>query len=280
MKRLAAVACALAAAAGCGGEAGTSNPGRALAETAANLGEIRSGTLEFRLAVEPHEEGGDFGFELSGPFELAEPGKLPVARIDYTQTAGDERETVTLTSTGERAYVTVDGTAYELPPERAEGLRSAGETLGGEGGEGGLGELEIDDWIRSAESSDGGDVGGADTDKIEAELDVVAAVNDLIALSADLGGPELETVEGDDATQLRQAVEESKLEVWTGDDDRLLRRLRIEVDFDPSLPEGLEELARAAGSKVVFELEIDGPNEPVEVEAPDDPRPPSEFPGG
>jgi hypothetical protein len=281
VRRPAAVVLALFALAGCGGESGTSNPGEALSQTAAKLGEIRSGTLRFKLAVEPREEGGDFGFELSGPFQLGEPGALPVARIDYTQTAGDERETVTLTSTGERAFVTVDGTAYELPPDRADELREAGEALGGDGGgSGGLEELKIDDWIVEAESSDGGDVGGADTDKIEAELDVVAAVNDLIELSGGVGGPDLDPVEGPEAEQLRDAVKDAKLEVWTGDDDRLLRRLRLEADFDPSLPEGLEELARAAGSKVLFELEIDGPNERVEVEQPEDPRPPSEFPGG
>jgi hypothetical protein len=277
VKRLAAACLVLLAAAGCGGESGTSDPGKALSETAAKLGEIDSGTLKFRLAVEPREEGGDFGFELSGPFQLAEAGKLPVANVDYTQTAGDERETVTLTSTGEKAYVTVDGTAYELPAETADQLRSAldGDSQGGAG----LEELQIDDWIVDPESSDGGEVGGADTDKITADLDVVAALNDLVELAGGLGGPDLKPVEGEDAEQLREAVQDAKLEIWTGDDDRLLRRLRIEADFDPSLPEELEELARAAGSKVVFELEIANPNEPVEVEAPESPRPPSEFPG-
>jgi hypothetical protein len=279
VRHVAALAC-LALAAGCGGESGTSNPGGALAQTAAKLGEIRSGTLHFQLAVDPHEGGGEFGFELRGPFELGKPGELPVADIDYTQTAGDERETVTLTSTGEQAFVTVDGTAYELPAEQADELRSAGEALGGEGEGGGLEELRIDDWIRDAKSSDGGDVGGTDTDKIAADLEVVAAVNDLIEVAREFGGPDLDAIEGAEAEQLRSAVRDAKLEVWTGDEDRLLRRLHIEADFDPELPEGLDELARAAGSKVTFELAIDGPNQPVEVEPPEDPRPASEFPGG
>jgi hypothetical protein len=144
----------------------------------------------------------------------------------------------------------------------------------------GLEELRIDDWIRDPKSSDGGDVGGADTDKIEADLDVVAAVNDLIEVTGSFGGPDLDSIEGPEAEQLRSAVRDAKLEVWTGDDDRLPRRLRIEADFDPELPEELEELARAAGSKVTFELAIDDPNKPVEVEPPEDPRPASEFPGG
>jgi hypothetical protein len=276
VKRLAAIALLVAALGGCGGGSGTSNPGQALAETAAKLGEIRSGTLQFELVVDPHEEGGGFGFELSGPFRLAEPGKLPVAKIDYTQTAGDERETVTLTSTGERAFVTVDGTTYELPASTADELR-AGE---GGAGSGGLEELRIDGWIRDPKSSDGGEVGGADTDKIEAGLDVVAAANDLIELARSFGGPDLGAIQAGEAEQLRDAVRDATLAVWTGDDDRLLRRLRIEADFDPQLPEGLEELARAAGSKITFELAIDDPNAPVEVQAPEDAKPASELPRG
>lgn len=275
MKRLAVIVSLVAALGGCGGESGTSNPGRALAETAANLGKIRSGTLHFELMVDPHEEGAAFGFELAGPFRLPRPGELPVAKIDYTQTAGDQRETVTLISTGERAFVTVDGTTYELPASAAEQLR-AGESGGGSG----LEELRIDDWIRDPKSSDGGDVGGTDTDKIEAGLDVVAAANDLIELARGFGGPDLGTIDGAEAEQLRDAVRDATLAVWTGDEDRLLRRLRIEADFDPQLPEGLEELARAAGSKVTFELAIDDPNAPVEVHAPKDARPASELPRG
>lgn len=280
MKQFVLIACLAAAVAGCGGDSGTSNPGQALAQTAAKLGEIKSGTLHFQLSVDPHEEGGSFGFELEGPFALGKPGKLPVAEIDYTQTAGDERETVTLTSTGEHAFITVDGTAYELSSDQADELRSSGEAVGGQGESGGLNELRIDDWIRDAKSSDGGDVGGTDTDKIEADLDIVAAVNDLIQVARDFGGPELDPVEGQEAEQLRAAVRDAKLEVWTGDKDRLLRRLEIEADFDPQLPEGLDELARAAGSKVTFELGIDDPNEPVEVEPPENPRPAAEYPGG
>ena len=272
MKRLVLVAClAVAAAAGCGGEAGTAHPMQALAQTAAKLDEIKSGTLHFALDVEPHEDGGSFGFELDGPFELRGPDELPVAEIEYTQTAGGERESVTLTSTGEEAFITVDGTAYELPPDRIDELR-------GESGAGGLEELRIDDWLVEPESSDGGDVGGTDTDKIEAKLDVVAAVNDLAELAQSFGGPALDPIGGQEAEQLQSAVRDAKIEVWTGDEDRLLRRLRIEADFDPQLPGWLEELARAAGSKVTFELAIDDANEPVEVEAPDNPRPASELP--
>jgi hypothetical protein len=262
----------------CGGSAGSdANPNEALSQTAAKLGDIDSGVLQVKLLVDPREEGGDFGFELSGPFELGKDGDLPVAEIEYTQIADDQRETVTVTSTGEEAFITVDGTAYELSSEQEDRLRSAAPNGdGGGGGGNGLGELKIDDWLSNAKSSGGDDVGGDATDKIEADLDIVAAVNDLMALAGRVTGSGA-PIDGAEARLLRDSVRDARIEILTGEKDRLLRRLRITAEFDPQLAEELEELAQAAGAKVEFELEIADPNEPVEVEAPADPRPASEL---
>ena len=52
------------ASAGCGGSEPSAND--VLAETAAKLGEIRSGDLELRLVV--RSEDAEAGFELDGPF--------------------------------------------------------------------------------------------------------------------------------------------------------------------------------------------------------------------
>ncbi len=203
--------------AACGSGDGASNPGEALSQTARKLGEIKSGELSFKLIVDPREEGGDFGFELTGPFELAKPDKLPVAEIEYTQIADDERETVTVTSTGEAAFITVDGTAYELPPEQADRLRAAGEDLGGDSDSEGLAELRIDDWIKNPESSGGDEIGGDATDKIEADLDVVAAVNDLMTLAGRFTGGR-RPIDGEEAQLLRDSVQDARLEVLTGEE--------------------------------------------------------------
>lgn len=277
ISRLAVLAaCLVAVLTACGGSGGgASDPGAALADTASKLGEIRSGKLKLRLVVDPKEEGGEFGFELSGPFQLADPGELPVAEIEYTQIADEERETVTITATGDRAYVTIDGTAYELPADQADRLRRAAESAGG--GEGGLGKLRIDDWMRNVESSGGTEVSGDATDKITADLAVVAAANDLLELASGIAGDR--RLEGAEARQLREAVRDAKIEVLTGTEDRLLRRLKITASFAPDLPEELSNLSRAAGADFEFELEIAGPNEPVDVQAPADARPYSERNG-
>ena len=277
MKRLVVLLGALALAApGCGGGDG-GDADEALSETAANLAEIRSGTLSLRFLATAEGEAADgedgrVGFELEGPFAFPEGDALPVARMDYTQIAGDEEGSGTFLSTGEKAYVELDGTTYELPEEQQEEFRGVGASLG-EGD--GLGDLEIERWMEDPELSDGGEAGGAETDRITANLNVVNAVNDLIGLASEVGGSVPEPLDGASADQLRRSVNSATVEVLTGKDDRLLRRLHVDVDFGaPSdLP---RELRGLVGAGVELELEIANPNEPVRVEEPEDAQP---FPG-
>jgi hypothetical protein len=270
VRRAAALLVLAALAAGCGGE------GRAdevLAEAAASVERINSGDLTLRLVVSPREgTKGRAGFELRGPIALRR-GSLPVARIAYTQIAGERQATATFISTGEKAYVEVDGKVYELPPESSESLRQAG-------GSGGLAELEIGSWVKDPVVTDGGQVGGTSTDRISADLDVVAAANGLLDLVRQLGS-EAPTIRGDDAKQLEDAVKASSFELWSGKKDHLLRRLLLEADLGFDVPESLRRvLGEAVGAKVEFELAIANPNEPVSVEPPKNPLPASELPGG
>jgi hypothetical protein len=254
--------------AGCGEDAGD-----VVTETARNLGEIRSGHLQMAMRVEgrgPKAGGGEVGFELDGPFALPKKTGLPRADVDYTQLAGGRRATVTLVSTGDAAYVEVGGQAYELPPGQAERLRVGAEQLGS----GGAGEqLRVRSWVRDPELSDGGTVGGAETDRVSGRLDVTTAATDLLRLSRALGpdgAAELRALE-QGGKQLERAVESSSFELWTGKDDRLLRRLRIAVQL------GVDGGASAA---VRFGLTVNGPNEPIQVEAPENPLPASALPQG
>ena len=260
--------------AGCGGGGG--DPQRALAETANNLEQIRSGTMTVKLEIDPRGdvEAERFGFEINGPFAFRDRGS-PLADVEYTQRVGDNEATVKIVSTGDRAFVVVDDQAYELPEDRAAGLRSAGAALGSDGG---LSRFEIDDWVKGGELEDGDEIGGDETDKVEAELDVVSAVNDLIELAGAFGRPGLRPLRGADAEQLEEAVESSKLELWTGKDDRLLRRLKLELEFGFDVPEVLRRsFGEIVGAKVMFELGVERPNEPVRVAAPENPRPYSEL---
>lgn len=276
MKRLAALSLAALSLAACSGEG--NEAADVVAETADNLEQIKSGEISIRLAVTPKGEDAEaFGFELRGPFSLEGPGELPIARIAYTQISGSERGTVTVVSTGRKAYVEVDGQAYELSPEQAAQLRLAGREL--DEGEG-LGELGVDDWIEEPELSDGGSVGDTETDRIDAKLDVAKAAQDLVELSRGLGQGAIRDLSAVDEQLLERATRSTALLLLTGQEDRLLRRLEVAVDLGFDVPSELRSgLGRLEGARIDFELGIDDPNRVVRVAEPQNVLPYSELPG-
>jgi hypothetical protein len=241
-------------AAGCGG-------GQAhgvLSDTAKNLGKIHSGDITLRLVVSPrHGTKGRIGFELRGPFALR-AGQLPVAKVAYTQIAGAHEGTATFISTGSRAWAEVNGSVRELPPASTNAIRQAAA-----GGSGGIGSLDIATWVKDPQVTREGNL-----DHVTAKLDVVNAANGLLALLRGLG-KQAPTIQGAEADRLQQAVTSSSFDVWTGKDDRLMRRLLLKAELGLSVPAELRRvLGSVVGAKVDFELAIAHPNEPVSVSPP------------
>jgi hypothetical protein len=245
-----------------------------LSETGANMSEIESGQMLLRLtAAAADEEEAPVGFELRGPFALPDEGDLPVAELEYTQLAGDESETVTFISTGEAAFVEVDGVAYELPPEQVAELRGGPE----QEAENVFDEVGIDDWIRDPVLSDGEEVDGDPTDQVSGSLDVIVALNDLFELGERFGGSDLPRIEGAAGRQLEGAVQDSSMSVLTGREDRLLRQLEMEVDLAPQLPPELQEIEVVSGANVSLSVTLTDLNETVEVEEPSESHPYTEL---
>jgi hypothetical protein len=248
----------------CGG--GESAP-EALSKTSANLGKIRSGDLSVELLFSA--KGGErAGFSLEGPFAFRQGG-LPEAELDYTQIAGGRTATQTFIMTGGKAYVRIHGTTFELPEATAARIRGAVGVAGG------LGVIDLSRWVEDPKLSDGGEVGGADTDRINAKLNVPATVSGLVALASQFGGTTpLPALSGASAEQIERAVDKATVDVWTGKDDRLLRKLEISLAFSPSAAsEDVQGLVEAA---MHFTLGISNPNEKVTVETPTGVQP---YPG-
>jgi hypothetical protein len=250
-----------------------------LADTAANLGRIHSGVLGMRMMAESTGQlAGEMGFELEGPFALPVGDEsLPVAEFRYTQIAGPESAEATFLSTGEQAFVEIEGQAYELQADALAEEPAAAPAAAAAG----LGTLRLNEWIREPELSDGGEVGGTDTWRVTADLNAGAAIPDLMELSGSLGSTGfLAAFEGAGSEQLEQAVESSTIEIYTGKDDRLLRRLVMDIRL------GLSHLEAELGDAVTgladmhlrFEVEVSDIGRQVSVEAPVDALPISELP--
>jgi hypothetical protein len=253
--------------AGCGGSSGATS---VLSKTAAGLGDIRSGDLGFSLLVTPRGDGAGppFGFKLAGPFSLRK-GSAPQAKIDYTQLANGKSSTVTITSTGTKGYVTLGGKTYELPAARLGPIKSVTSALGGNGKGS---SLPVDRWIVDPKVSDGGNVGGVETDHVQGTFDIAQAAGDLG--SQVLGNRALDDRE---RKQLADATRSARIDVWSGKKDHLLRKLAIDVDLGFDVPADLRAaLGKLVGARIALELTVDGPNRPVSVTAPANPQP---YPG-
>ena len=254
MIRRAALLAGVALLAGCGGGPSAHD---VLSQTAARLGRIRSGTLDLRLVLTPSGRAGKgrIGFTLRGPFELR-PSALPVLHVTYTQLAGTRSATATLVSNGRSAYAESGGRRIALSGAQLAQLRGATQQLGASGG---LARLPIEDWIQHPKVSDGGNVGGADTDHVSAGLDVVNAANGLLDLVRAFGN-NVPRLTGKSADQLRKAVKSSSFDLWTGKKDRLLRRLTIAAEFGVDVPQQLRKaLGALVGAKFDFELAVSDP---------------------
>ena len=116
--------------------------------------------------------------------------------------------------------------------------------------------------------SDGEELGGAETDKVEGDLDIVATVNGLAELAGGLGRP-VPQIEGESAEQLRDATESATFELYTGEEDRLLRRLDLRAEFALDVPQELRTaFGDVVGATIRFRLGVNQPNKRVTVEDP------------
>jgi hypothetical protein len=242
--------------AGCGGP----DAEQALRDTSRNLGKIRSGDLTMRMVLRP-AGGAGVGFRLQGPFSLRQRTRLPIARIRYTEIRGRRQVPATLISTGRSAFVRVDGTTYRLPPGQADALRIVSR---GARGLDGL-QLDVGRWIRDPETSGGPQVGGDDTDRVTGRVRVGPALHDVLAAARKAGPGTLPSAK--DIGRLDGAVTDSSVELLTGKEDRLLRRVRLDVALD--VPDRLRErLGTATQLHIEFELGVSRPNRRVSVRAP------------
>ena len=233
--------------------AGCGSSGSVLSQTGKNVAKIHSGVLDLKLIVTPHGRGTPFGFELKGPFSLRE-GKLPIARVVYTQIANGQSANATFVSNGAHAWVVSRSGTHELSAAAAKGLTFTGGFTG----------MDIASWVKNAKVADA----GPGLDSVTGALDVVAAANGLRGVAA-LAGRNVAAIQGSDADRLRAAAKSSSITLLTTKGTRLLRRLRVSTDLGFNVPASLKRaLGANVGAKVDFLLAVARPNSRVVVQAP------------
>ncbi len=248
----------------------TSDSVALLRSTADNMVKIDSGEVHLRFAVET-SEGDESGFELDGPFSLVTDGRYPVAELDHLRFDGDDEQEGTFISDGNAVSVERDDERSRVP-ESVLAASGLAELARGDDSDdaGALAQVDVGSWVDGEpEIAGGGLVEGVDTDKVTADLDVAAIINGLIELGRTLGSgaaSRLQPIEGDEVSRVERATEEGTLEIWSGKDDQILRKVLTRIVFEVGNEEVAEKLGELSGATVTLEATLGAVNEPVDVD--------------
>jgi hypothetical protein len=274
---------ALLAVAGCGGDsAGSETPvDELLRDTFAGGKAIESGRLDISLGLES-EGGQPVTLELSGPFKSQGAGRLPQFDVDASVAGGGQTIEAGVTATADRAFVSYGPDTYEIAGPVFEQFKAGYEEAAREpsdGQERSLASLGIDPrrWLTNAENAGEAKVGDTDTIKITGDVDVPKLLDDvdgalerLRALGVQGSEQIPERLTDEEKRRTEEAIERLDVEIHTGADDRILRRMVVALGLQA--PAGGAQ-AGAQSVDVRFDLSLLEVNDGQDIEAPEGAKP-------
>lgn len=276
--------CALAAllAWGCGGTANAeSDPQALLEETFGVEGGVDSGVLDLALSASSDRPGGgSLTAALEGPFETRGPEQPPLTDVEVSLKALGGGEDIDidggLTITEDAAFVSFGGQSYAVDDATfqtfaEEFANSAADRNQGAAGGTLLEEFGIEpsEWLTDVSNKGIEQIGGVETVHISGSPDVARIIADVVAL--DPTGDALGTL---GAEQLADSVGAASIDLYTGADDKILRRLDLAIAFTDTAASGGE-------LDLTLSIGIADVNQEQTIEAPPNPRPLGELiPGG
>jgi hypothetical protein len=271
---------------GCGGDGESADSDtdvdQLLQDTFAGGKSIESGRIS--LALDIASEGGTASepltVKVSGPFQTQGASRLPLLDIDASLEGGGQSMAGGLTTTADQAFVTIGGTAYEIAGPVYEQFKAGYEQAANDSSsqkDQSLASLGLDPrrWLTNARNEGEAKVGDTDTIKITGDVDVPKLLDDV---NGALGKVRSLGVQGADQIpdeltdaekrQAAEAIDELSVEIYTGADDRILRRMVVTMGL--TAPEGSTRGAQSVDIK--FDLQLQEVNEDQEIEAPENAR--------
>ena len=285
LRTLAPLLVALLAVAGCGGggdAADSSTPvDKLLQETFSGDHAIESGRLDVALGLES-DGGQPVRIELAGPFESQGAGRLPQLDLDASFAGGGQSMEAGVTATADRAFVSYGDDTYEIAgavfQQFKAGYEEAAKQSSGRHDQS-LASLGIDPrrWLTNADNDGEARVGETETIKITGDVDVPKLLEDvdgalerLRSLGVQGSAQIPERLTDEEKRQTAEAIERLDVEIYTGAEDRIMRRLVLDL--------ALQVPARAgdAGAQAIdirFDLQLLEVNEAQDIEAPGGAKP-------
>lgn len=271
--------------AACGGGADRTDPQALLEQTFSGEKTIDSGRLRLDLSADIKGSGqlqGPVSLKVEGPFAQADGEHLAEFDFDATVSGAGMTYEVGAAATGDKGFVRFQGSDYVLADavfrQFTKGFEEAQRDSARKDKPAQLANLGIDPrrWLTNARNEGEADVGDDATIKITGDVNVPRLVADLSKAAesgrkglgergAQAKRPGLTTTQ---QREIAQSVKAMRVEVYTGKDDKLLRRLHF--DGDVVAPAGAKDFDSA---NVKFDYSVVEVNEDQKITAPATPRP-------
>ena len=294
----------LAACGGDDGGSGSEDPTAILRETFGEGKDVKSGRLDlaFRLDAKGLANvQGPVALRLNGPFQSTGASELPQFDFKVSLDAGGQSIAAGAVSTGEKGFLRFQDQAYAVSDQLYKQFRDgyAEQAKCNDEREGGVSfrSLGVDPgkWLNDAKSAGTEEVGGAKTTHITAGVDVPVMLEDVNRIlgrtdgtqtdpcaTEEKGQPEQKPgsrqLTEEQRKQIADAIKSARVDVWTGEDDRILRRINVALRFE--VPE--DQRSKAGGLQsgdVKFDLTIGALNEKQTIATPENARPLDELVG-
>ncbi|MGH8734634.1 MAG: hypothetical protein ACREVB_13190, partial [Burkholderiales bacterium] len=301
LRALALLACSALCGApllGCGGsDDGDSEATKAIKETfGTSATAVKRGNVDVRLQLDPEgllALGGPLALTFKGPFAApAAGGDQPRFHLAFVGTLAGEMYRGAVISTGDKGFVKFQGTEYAVDDNMFNQFKAAFESAqrkntGGDKGPS-LSKLGIkpSKWMKDAKNEGEEEVGGAPTIHISSGIDVAAMLTDFNSFLGKAGSLGLgnigqqvpSEIPAEARRQLEQAIKDVRFDLWTGKDDKIMRKFELTLAFE--VPEDQREQASGLESgDLKLSLALNELNKPQTVEAPANARPIQELLG-
>ncbi len=254
-----------------------------LAQTfsADNSKKVESGKVDVSIKLNASGAGteslqGPVDVKLSGPFQSQGKGKVPKFDMDFEFNGAGQNIKGSVTSTGDKGFVGFNGQDYAVDEatfkQFTDGYLQSQNSQTSPTNLKSLG-IQPQNWLKDPKVDGDSDVGGTDTVKITGAVDLpkmLADVNTFLGKAGSLGIPNAGTLPSkltdDQIKQVEDAVKSSTVEIETGKDDSILRRMAVKLSVED--PQG-------SGGKadIDFDISLTDIGEDQTVEAPSDTKP-------
>jgi hypothetical protein len=261
---------------------------KVISETFSGDKKVTSGKVELTLSFKA-EGSAQLGnqpinLKLSGPFQSQGPKQLPKFDFDLTLGLGAGRNFAAgAVSTGDKGFLKFQNQAYSVPDNVFAQFRQGYERSQQQDGSKqnpSFSSLGIDpgNWLKDPKDEGEADVAGTETNHVSSDVDVsklLDDVNKILSRAGQLGVSQAQQLPNQLSAQQRKAVEdaieEATLDVYSGKDDKTLRRLTVRLKF--KVPENRRQDAGGlSGGDLTFDLVLADLNQPQTINAPANPK--------